>query len=111
MAIHSSLAGDSFIRISSFVIFLFAAALLIRALLGRFGNCLQAGQALFELVADHLVHVHEEAKDLAHEVVFARHRPGDFGFVLLGLERKDGVAGVFHRLHEVQLEADKLTRA
>ncbi len=69
---------------------------------------LQLGQALFEFAAEHLVHVHEEADRLGHEIAIARHGPGDLGLIAVGLEGELGRGGILERLEEIQFDPDQL---
>jgi len=46
----------------------------------------QIRQASFEIAADHLIHVHEEAERFGHEIILAEHDPRDGGLIALRLE-------------------------
>ena len=57
-----------------------------------FCNRLQVGQTFFKLAADHCVAVHEEAKCLRDEIVFAGHGPSHLGLAALRLGSGNGLA-------------------
>src|SRR5688572_8862098 len=75
-----------------------------------FGDGLHRRKPLLEVGADHLVHIHEHAEGLAHEVVLAVHGPGDDGLIALGLEREFRLVRGRERLEEFELDADELAR-
>src|SRR6476660_9851151 len=54
---------------------------------------LERGQAGFEVVADHLVHVHHERHPLCDEVVLPVHRPGNLRAFGSGSEGESGRVG------------------
>lgn len=73
-----------------------------------FHDRLEIGQALLELPADHLVHVHEHAHGLGDKIVFAGHGPGDSSVAAFRLEGELSITRACHGLVEVQAEADGL---
>src|SRR5262245_65960001 len=76
----------------------------------RFNHRLQLRETFLELIADHLVHVDEQADGPAQEVVRAREAPFHDGAIALGLEGelRDGAAG--KGLHEIELDPDQVVR-
>src|SRR5687767_119066 len=73
---------------------------------GAFHNRLQIGQALLELAAAHLIHVHDESERLGHEVLRAAHAPGHECLLALRLEREFHVVGSGKWAEEHELHAD-----
>src|SRR5215471_922784 len=67
----------------------------------------EVGESLLELRADHFLAVHKQAEQLAHETVFAIHRPGHHGLVAGGLEGELDRAGAFHRAFPIHTLADE----
>src|SRR6185436_17685525 len=66
--------------------------------------------SLLKLRAAHLVAVHEQTHQLAHEFVFAVHRPSHDGFPALRPEREVHGGGAFHRSLPVHAATHQLTR-
>jgi len=51
-----------------------------------FGLPISNSPGSFEIAADHLIHVHEEAERFGHEIILAEHDPRDGGLIALRLE-------------------------
>src|SRR5262245_9327737 len=86
-------------------------ARLITCRLGPFGHRFHLGEALFHVVAHHLLAVHHQTERFADEIVLARHGPGDGGLIALGLELELRGVRALERLDEIDLNLDELARA
>ena len=77
-------------------------------LFGFLDSSFHAGESLFELAADHLFHIHQQAERFADEVILTGHCPRDLGVWAFGLKRELDVTGVFKRTDEVQANLNSL---
>src|SRR6266516_2913849 len=73
----------------------------------RGGDRAEVGKSLLKSRAAHFVAVHEQAHHLAHEIVFAIHRPRHDGLVALGFECEVNRGCAFHRSFPVHSVTDE----
>jgi hypothetical protein len=80
-------------------------------LLYFFGDGFQIGETDGEILADHVVHVHEHMHDLRHERTRTIHQPCDGGDFTLRRHRELGGVVPFKRLEEIELDRDLAGRS
>src|SRR6266511_3454109 len=71
-----------------------------------FGERLEIGETVREILADHLVHVDEDAHHLPDEEIGAVHGPCDGRGLAFRLHRERGGVVSFERPEEIQLDDD-----
>src|SRR6185503_7854628 len=70
------------------------------------GERFQVGEAGLEVLADHLVHVEEQAHQLRDERARTVHGPGDLGRLAARLEKEVGAVVALEGLLEIELDRD-----
>ena len=80
------------------------------ALILRLDHSFHISKPFFKITAKHFIHIHEQANRLEHEVLVARHAPGDHGLTFR-LEVELRGVGRFERLAKFELDPNQRVSA